>query len=281
MKVKFNEFLATVYASLFDFPLSASEAKLWAVGNNKREVPFVGFAALQDNDRKKRRETSLRKHKEAVVLAETIGKLPTVRGVFLTGSVAVCNALPKADIDFMIVTQPNTLWMTRAIVVTILKLKGRYRSGNKIANQVCTNIFLDLNNLRVEEKNLFTAHEILQAECLFDAGGVARQWLKQNDWVRRFLPNAFREKLAKANRVSLVVSSKSNWGFVLFLLELLALVTQFLYMRPRKTREKIAWGKAIFHPNDLTEKIFQKWSAKLVSLKYNRTEATDIFFFKS
>jgi predicted nucleotidyltransferase len=268
---------------LFGFPLIQSESKLWAIGRNQKLVSRKESLGHKETVRKTRMQTSLKKRKLAQRLVKALSKIPSVEGVFLTGSVAAWNALPGADIDLMIVTTPNTLWLTRTVVVGLLKITGNYRSRYKVVNKVCTNIFLDTNHLKIEEKNLYTAHEVLQAECLFDRNGIQKRWLKENSWTKLFLPRAYQARIEgdqEGNR-DIISDLVRHFGFGLAPFELLALLAQYFYMMPRVTREKISWGRAIFHPNDLTAKIYEKWCTKLIKLKYNKTEATDIFFSKS
>jgi predicted nucleotidyltransferase len=283
MKVKFNEFLATVYASLFNCTLTSSEAKLWVVGKRQNMVLRTNVLEHPEKIRETRRQISREKLKIAQKIVKMLRKIPFIEGLFLTGSVAAWNAFPGADIDLMIIASPNTLWLTRMVVVGLLKVTGHYRSRGQVMNKVCTNIFLDTNHLKIREKNLYTAHEVLQAECLFDRGGIKRRWLRENSWTKAFLPEAYKDRVKGLQNEVAVRSDtlKRLFCFGLAPFELVALLGQFFYMRSRITREKVSWGEAVFHPNDLTAKIYEKWCAKLVKLKYNKTEATDIFFSKS
>lgn len=280
MRMKFNEFLATTYASLFQFSLKPPEATLWGVGLETRPVSHVVSLEKFLNVRKIRYRSSYLKRKLAERIVAKISKIPTIRAVFLTGSVAVWNASSKADVDLMIITAPNTVWITRIMVVGLLKVMQRYRSKRKVADKVCTNIFLDIRHLEVQVKNLYTAHEVLQAECLFDAGGVEDCWLTTNLWAGRFLPVVYKERQKQLKREKNFFR-RAVWEWVswfLVPLEGSAFVGQFLYMRSKMTREEVGWGKAIFHPNDLTAKVFKKWQKKLHMFGYNESQAKAFFF---
>lgn len=279
MKMKFNEFLAIVYASLFDYYLDIAGAKLWAVGKESKLVTRPKFTERMRRARMVRRKITFTKRRLLEKALLFIKKVPTVEAVFLTGSVAVWNARPGADIDLLVVTLPNTLWLTRAAVVGLLKVTGQYRSTESVADRICTNIFLDTRNLKVSEKNLYTAHEVLQAECLFDRQAVEWRWIQENIWAADFLPNVFlkRERtLAKSVIVYKSLWEKFSWLFAP--VELLAFLVQAIYMKSRITREKIGWGIAVFHPNDLTTKVFQKWQKKLSHFGYNEVRAKTLFF---
>lgn len=214
-KQSYNEIAAVVYADLFGYPLTVKEAKLWAI-------------------RKTREEYSREKFDQAAEIVNLIKKIPTIEAVFLTGSVATKNAKKEADVDLMIITLPNTAWLTRGIVFLILKIFRKFK------NPVCPNIFLDLNHLEIKDKNLYTAHEILQVKCLYDRSKVSKKWLDANKWVKEYLPVPF---------------------------ELLAFVIQYFYQRPKQSKEKLGWGYMFFHPDDLSEKVFKKFEQRLLKYK--------------
>ncbi|MCL4397950.1 nucleotidyltransferase domain-containing protein [Patescibacteria group bacterium] len=248
---------AVVYADLFGYPLTVKEAKLWDI----RQV---------------RAKYSSQKEKEALKVTGLLKKIPTVAAVFLTGSVAAQNATSRADIDLMIVTQPNTLWLTRLLVFPWLK------------RRFCPNIFLDLNHLEIKDQNLFTAHEILQAKCLYDRDKVERRWLKVNLWTKEYLPEAYKNSKSRIPNPKHALNSKSQtpkfwnfpnwtlkfiwnlvlsaWNLFLLIPEFFAFLFQYLYMKPKMTHERVGWGFAFFHPYNLSEIVVQKFEKKL--LKY-------------
>lgn len=231
--------LAKIYASLFDYPLTPAEARLWAI-----RLPREKYSQLKKD--------------LAVTIAHRFAALPTVIAVFLTGSVAAGNAKKDADIDLMIITQPHTLWLTRLLIFSYLKLTRQLKSP------ICPNIFLDINHLKIANQNLYIAHEVLQAQCLFDRGGVEPLWLKENSWTKKHLPNAYKFKIKNLEITCPERSRRENWKLKIFLpFELLAFVIQYFYMKPKMTNEKVGLGSAFFHPRDLSSEILAKFNAKI------------------
>lgn len=230
----YNELAAVVYADLFGYPLTIKEAKLWAI-------------------RKTRGGYSQEKEKLALKGVTFLKKIPTVEAVFLTGSTAAKNATKNADADLMIITKPNTLWLTRLIVF------------KKLKSFVCPNIFLDTNHLEVRNKNLYTAHEVLQAKCLYDKNNINYLWLKNNSWTKEYLPRAYMYHVSciKYHAPKKFSFPKYIIHNTLYILpELLAFIVQYLYQKPKQSNEKVGWGYAFFHPNDLSEKILKKFEKK-------------------
>ena len=266
MRINYNEFLALVYADLFDFPLSVSECKEWSVvekGRSQVILKIGGYYFLKGREklvrlRKEREEISKKKLIKLTRLIELIRKIPTVEGIFVTGSVAMGNATAEADLDLMIVTAENCLWLTRILVVEILKVIGVYRGNwGEQNDRVCTNIYLDIEHLEIKEKNLYTAHEVLQAKCVFDRGGVYYRWRQNNKWTKEYLPNAYKVAGKGTEKTSLRI-----WG-LLAPLELLAYFLQFAYMRKKITNERIGWGHAFFHPKDLSSEIIMRYQQRI------------------
>lgn len=240
MKKNINRLAAVIYADLFGYPLTVSESRLWAI-------------------RKTREEYSLEKFNQAEEIVWILKKIPTVEAIFLTGSAAANNAKRGADADLMIITSPNSVWLTRAFVFIILKFL------KKLKNPLCPNIFLDLNHLEIKDKNLFTAHEVLQAKCLYDRHGVAKKWLEINSWTREYLPKAY--KLNYELCIKNYAKTKLHNSYYILLnslisFELVAFIFQYLYMRKKITHESVGWGYIFFHPNDLSEKILKKFEKK-------------------
>jgi hypothetical protein len=112
-----------------------------------------------------------------------IARLPFVRMVAVTGSVAVDNADPGADLDYMIVTAPKRVWLTRAMTMLVV----RYAALRGVT--LCPNYLLAETALEQPAQDRYTARELLQMQPLsgFDVYG---RLVEANPWWRTYLPNA-------------------------------------------------------------------------------------------
>jgi hypothetical protein len=91
--------------------------------------------------------------------------------------------MSDGDIDYLVVTEPGRLWLCRALIV------GLVRAAALRGIELCPNYFLSERALVLDERNLFTAHEVTQMVPL--AGMATYQHMRDlNRWTFAFLPNA-------------------------------------------------------------------------------------------
>lgn len=199
-----------VYADLFDFPLGSEEVwrdligiaasldrtrfavdRLVASGALTIDGPYivlpgrVGLAHI----RQARSERASRLWPIAHRIGRLIGRIPFVRMVAVTGSLAAENPDAAADLDYLIVTVPGRLWLARAMAVALVRL------GRPAGIRVCPNYLLSTRALKLDHQDLFTAHELLQAVPIVGSA-LYRGMLHQNRWSARWLPNRFHRAIA-------------------------------------------------------------------------------------
>lgn len=133
--------------------------------------------------RQHRQTSAERLWPEAITYGRLLARLPFVRMVGVTGSLAVNNVGPAEDIDYMIVTADDRLWVCRAFVILLVRWAARR------AITLCPNYFLAESALLLRTQNLYTAHELTQMVPLFGLP-VYETMRRLNTWTDRFLPNA-------------------------------------------------------------------------------------------
>lgn len=194
------------YADVFDFPLTSLEIHHRLVGKDtsKAAVQTIldgsqlipqhleiaqGYYTLPGRTglidlRQQRAADSAALWPRAIYYGQLIARLPFVRMVAVTGALAVENARPGDDIDYLVVTEPNRLWTSRAFVILLVKRAAR------LGDFICPNYFLSERALALAERDLFTAHELVQ---MVPIAGVKihRRMMALNNWARAFLPNAY------------------------------------------------------------------------------------------
>jgi len=205
------------YHDLFDYPLTLKEIHRFLIGSAKRKAQNLklqletqnlikegkierkgSFYFLKGREkivviRKRREKYSQKKLLIAKKAARFLRLILTIKMVAVTGALAINNSQNDDDIDFLIVTQTDRLWLTRIQAVLLIELMGMRRRAQdvEVTDKLCLNIFLDENHLALprNKRNLFTAHEIALMKLLWQRDNVYQKFLKENQWIKRFLPN--------------------------------------------------------------------------------------------
>ena len=73
---------------------------------------------------------------------EILKKIPWIRLICVTGSLSAFNVDENSDIDILIVTSKNRVWLTRFYVFVLLKVLGRLRTESSVSKNICPNIII-------------------------------------------------------------------------------------------------------------------------------------------
>ncbi len=195
------------YSDIFDFPLSLKEIHRYLIGYRALEsevedllkndpnlasqivadrgrFALEGRAALFEK-RKQRSEHAGALWKQAHRYGQAIARLPFVRMVAVTGALAADNVEPGADLDYLVVTKPGYLWLTRAMILAIDRVSARRGQQARL----CPNFLVTENALALEDRDLFTAQELVR---MIPIAGIAtyNKMRAMNAWTDEFLPNS-------------------------------------------------------------------------------------------
>lgn len=271
------------YAQFFDFPLSFDELHLRLITNHlvspqklkqslshsrlptslrKFHTPL--FSSKPSPKRLSRHSISQNKIKKAQQVAHFLSHIPSINLVALTGSLAVNNAKSSHDIDLMIITTPHTLWLTRLFTIPLVSFfynRRRPLQLNHTKDSICLNLWLDSLALTTPppRQNLYTAHEVLQVKPLFNRRQTYAQFIKANSWTKSFLANAYQHQSQPVPQ-----THPSLFTLAFAPANLFAFILQYLYMKPKITRETVTLHSAYFHPNDYFSPIHQYLSQPVV-----------------
>lgn len=280
--------LATVlYADIFDYPLRVEEVVVrMIVREGEKSHVFRVVRAFHDlrikegyvrllhqkktsNIREQKEKWSKKKWMIARLAAKILSMIPSVILVGVTGGLALNNADRDDDIDLFVITKKNTLWSSRFFAIILMEMFSlRRRPGAKrVNNTICLNMFMTEDGLSVQnnERDLFTAYEIIQMFPLWEREASYRRFLHANRWVRVFLPNAWRIKsqISKHNdqQENRILLDFGIW--ILRIAELPSRAIQLWYMKKRRTTEVIAPHMLRFHPHDARGWIKVAFGARL------------------
>lgn len=116
-------------------------------------------------------------------MSRMIGRFPFVRGVLLSGSISKGVMDRHDDIDYFIITAPGRLWVARTLLILyrmIFRLNSR--------RDFCVNYFVSSDHLVIEDRNLFTATELV---TLIPTHGPVQcaAFFEANAWAFDHFPN--------------------------------------------------------------------------------------------
>jgi hypothetical protein len=207
---------SVAYGDVFEYPLRAPEVHRYLHGVSatpeatadalaRRSSPGGaltcrdGFYTLPGRadlvDLRRRRTAHARAlWPKALKYGRLIAELPFVRMVAVTGSLAWDNVDAGADVDYLIVTEPDRLWVTRWLVAALGRVAGREGVS------LCPNYMVSERALLLAERNLYGAYELVRMVPI--AGlDLHRRLFDANPWALSHLPNATEPALPPLSHV--------------------------------------------------------------------------------
>jgi hypothetical protein len=194
---------SVVYASLFDYPLSITQLREGLIGEIADEDTLARWyaasprlqATVEHRDgyyfpRGRDDLLEIRRYREALsrrLLHELasplrfLTRMPFVRMVALSGSLAHLNAESDADLDLFVITKAGRVWSVTVTTLAIARLLG-WRA------RLCLNYVVSERALMVEPADLFSANQIIHLQPVHGVG-IYRRFIEANRFIKRFYPN--------------------------------------------------------------------------------------------
>lgn len=133
---------------------------------------------------------STEKIKKARMFARASRWVPYLRGILLTGTLAMKRGGNNSDWDVMVVLKKNRIWLGRFFISGWFQLIGKRRHGKKINNRFCLNQFVVDGKLKFTEHNEFFGNELIASENLMEDEILYNKIMDKNKkWLRLFRPN--------------------------------------------------------------------------------------------
>lgn len=192
---------ALAYSDIFDQPLRLEELHRYlpvraaldelpsALNSLNRQIDSkdgLYFLAGREEIIEVRREREAHSREllpHAFRYGRILGRLPFIRMVALTGSLAVLNVSRNADFDYMLVAAPGRVWTARAFALTL------NRAVNILGHTLCPNLIISEAAPEWDQHDLYSARELHQMIPITGMD-LYQKLMKANEWTRNFLPNA-------------------------------------------------------------------------------------------
>ncbi|KKS31308.1 hypothetical protein A2414_01635 [candidate division WWE3 bacterium RIFOXYC1_FULL_42_13] len=202
--------------------------------------------------------------KENTNLIKFLGGIPWIKMIAVTGSLAAYNPEKDSDVDILIVTGKNRVWLTRGFVATILKILQKHPEYDGQPGSFCTNLFMDETKMAWDKdrRNIYVASDIAMMQPVVDKTDTYLQFMKENSWVSDYFPNFKINYPSKTRRRSS--------GILLNALEKIAKRSQMIYMKKKVTTEILKSHIIHFRKNDNSPRIIEAYKSALKRLKVSK-----------
>lgn len=174
----------------------------------------------------------------------------------VTGSVAAEYPKKDDDIDLMIITKKNCLWLTRLKLRWFIfahKISHRKFGRKEKKDQFCFNLWLDEGVLQLpkNKQNLRNAVDLILIKPMINKNKTYEKFLKENSWAKRWVANGYLDRRSSIVDKTLCldkldISLEKGDLFASFL-NFLVFVPQYLWMWPKIKKEIINLHQAFFH----------------------------------
>ncbi len=135
------------------------------------------------SQRKDDEERAQKMMKYARLVTLLLKQFPFTRAIFVTGSLSKNVAAADSDIDFMIVTAEERLWICKTFLTLFRKvfLLGSHK-------YFCTNFYVSEKEYAISERNMYSAIELLTIKVMWNIPAFL-EFQRANSWAKDFLPN--------------------------------------------------------------------------------------------
>jgi hypothetical protein len=120
---------------------------------------------------------------EAYTHSKKVSRLPFIKGLCISGSLSKNYFDEKSDVDFFVITKGNRLWICRTIFALVYRLTPKRKE-----KFYCLNYFISEADLKIEDKNIFVATELVYLIPTFGYDSYLKL-METNSWSRDWMPN--------------------------------------------------------------------------------------------
>lgn len=189
------------------------------------------------------------KTKKAERLSKKISKkFKDVLFLGITGSVAAGSPKKNSDIDLMVITKANKLWINRLKLrwfITKNKIPHRKPEIREKSDEFCFNLWLDEKSLKLkkEKQSLKNAVDLILIRPLINRNKTYEKFISANDWAKEFVATGYSLRPTAPLRGTSplkreTINKMINW---------MVFWPQFWYMRRKIKNEKVGLHEAFFH----------------------------------
>lgn len=116
---------------------------------------------------------------------------PWIRGMFVSGSLALGTTGPESDFDILVLVEPGRLYLARLFLSGITSLIGarRTRYETVAPNKFCFNHYLTTDVLNIKHESLYNAQTYAHLVPMAVSPALAGKFFAENLWINKFVYN--------------------------------------------------------------------------------------------
>lgn len=168
----------------------------------------------------------------------------------ITGSVAAEYPKKNDDIDLIIITKVDRLWLIRLklrLFIITNKIPHRKFGKKEKKDDFCFNLWLDEKSLKLKKKKqkLKNAVDLILVKPLINRNKTYEKLILANSWAKKWVATGYSEKIS--NFQVLISKNKPKEKKLDKIVNWVVFWPQFLYMKRRIKNEKVGLHEAFFH----------------------------------
>ena len=154
-----------------------------------------------------------KKKKIALKWGRRLAKFPGIRFISLVNTVGMKMPKASSDIDFFIITDKKSLWISRFFITLYLKIFGIRPNFKDDTDTICTSFWisekdLNLSKIKYQYFDVYLIYWLNNIITIYDEDDYHSKLLENNNWVNRFLPFHYKNNLEKDALITLSSFSK-------------------------------------------------------------------------
>ena len=224
----------------------------------------------------KKQKITEQKWKIAKRIIWIMQSIPFLKGVIISGSIAMGNTKKESDIDVLIITSKNRIWTTRAITTLLLHLLKRRRHNNLTKDRICLNHYITEKSLNIIHRSLYNAQTYAHLIPVLELENFnLKKFYQKNKWIKNYLFFIFSEKnliFRKSKHSFLLNFFRKSLEYILKnpLGDLLEKITKIIQVF-RIKRDKLTYAKGgRIVINDMELEFHPKSPEKIIIENYNK-----------
>jgi len=143
--------------------------------------------------RKERVAIAEKKQKKALRVARIFSFIPWIKMIAISNVIGEKNMKEESDIDLFIITENRRIWITRFVVVALIKILGMRPTSDNVRDKICLSFFVTTEALNLQSFMMvddiyfyFWLANLLPVYC---SDNYYRKLIQANNWLLDKMPN--------------------------------------------------------------------------------------------